>query len=345
MAFTGSYVTIKGDIAGTGVIALSNATLQVGVAASGGLTVSAPGGGTAVTNTSGGIAPSGGTGGTIVAGQTILLSGTSAIQMIQGGIIDATIEGLLPGDDIEINQQLTGASWSSSSHTLTLSNDGTTVTTLNLAGDYSWAIFLAVPTTYGSSTVLIACFATGTRIATARGDIAVEALTVGELARTESGALRRIVWIGQRTLRPRHHARPEDVQPVRVHAGAFGPGRPARDLDLSPDHAVYVADDGGAPGVLIPVRHLVNGSSIVRRDVDAVTYWHVELDRHDILLAEGLPAESYLDTGNRSAFAGGGLGRAGPWLGAAAREAYGCADLVVGGNRLDRIRSVVAGRL
>ncbi len=40
--------------------------------------------------------------------------------------------------------------------------------------------------------------------------------------------------------------------------------------------------------------------------MDRVEYWHVELDAHDVILAEGLPAESYLDCGNRSAFANGG---------------------------------------
>jgi hypothetical protein len=56
-------------------------------------------------------------------------------------------------------------------------------------------------------------------------------------------------------------------------------------------------------GVLIPVRHLLNGASIVQEPVDHVTYWHVELPTHGVLLAEGLPVESYLDTGNRPAFA------------------------------------------
>jgi hypothetical protein len=69
---------------------------------------------------------------------------------------------------------------------------------------------------------------------------------------------------------------------------------------LSPDHAV------AWDGVLIPIRYLVNGASIVQEPHDAVEYWHVELARHDIILAEGLAVESYLDTGNRSSFANGG---------------------------------------
>ena len=82
-----------------------------------------------------------------------------------------------------------------------------------------------------------------------------------------------------------------------MRAGAFSEGAPRRDLLLSPDHAVYIDD------VLIPIRYLVNGVSIVQQTVDAVTYWHVELPEHDVLLAEGLPAESFLDTGANTRYA------------------------------------------
>jgi hypothetical protein len=85
--------------------------------------------------------------------------------------------------------------------------------------------------------------------------------------------------------------------PVRVRAGAFGAALPLRDLVLSPDHAVLV------DGALVPIRHLINGVSIAQERWASVTYWHVELDRHDVVLAEGLACESYLDTGNRAAFA------------------------------------------
>ena len=149
-------------------------------------------------------------------------------------------------------------------------------------------------------TELVACFAEGTRILTGRGEVAVDALRVGATVPTLSGATRTVRWIGHRRIDCRRHPRPAEVWPVRVSAHAFGVRRPRRDLLLSPDHAVLTS------GVLIPIRYLVNGASVAQEKVDTVTYWHVELDRHDVLLAEGLAAESYLDTGNRSAFANGG---------------------------------------
>ena len=92
------------------------------------------------------------------------------------------------------------------------------------------------------------------------------------------------------------HPDPQSVWPVRLTAGAFGPGRPCRDLLLSPNHAVYVTGD------LIPIKFLINDTTIVQVPVDEITYYHVKLARHDILLAEALAVESYLDAGDRSNF-------------------------------------------
>jgi hypothetical protein len=94
------------------------------------------------------------------------------------------------------------------------------------------------------------------------------------------------------------HPQPERAAPIRVAADAIAAGVPARDVLLSRDHALYL------DGSLVPVWQLANGATIVRQDgLASVTYVHVELDRHDIMLAENMPAESYLDTGNRALFA------------------------------------------
>jgi hypothetical protein len=127
--------------------------------------------------------------------------------------------------------------------------------------------------------------------------VPVEALRAGERVATAVGGMAEIVWLGHRRVDCRRHPNPRDVWPVRIEAEAFGRHRPSRDLWLSPDHAVFVAGD------LIPIRYLVNGATIAQMPADQVTYWHVELPAHGVIYAEGLAAESYLDTGNRAAFA------------------------------------------
>ena len=138
------------------------------------------------------------------------------------------------------------------------------------------------PAGTGTEIVFVPCFAAGTRILTTAGEIAVEALAVGDFVPTLSGALRPVVWISRTRI---DHC----AAPIRVAAHAFGPGMPHRDLRLSPDHAVSL------DGALVPIHLLVNGATI-RQEPGAgvVTYFHVELDAHDVLLAEGLPAESFL---------------------------------------------------
>ena len=160
----------------------------------------------------------------------------------------------------------------------------------------------------------------------------VERLRAGDRVTLAEGGSAAVVWLGHRRVDCRRHPRPEDVRPVRIAADAFGLGRPHRTLRLSPDHAVFV------DGVLIPVRYLLNDATVAQEPAGAVTYWHVELERHGVLLAEGLPAESYLDSGNRAAFANGGV----VVMASAdfARRAWadqGCAPLLTAGPVRDRV--------
>jgi hypothetical protein len=191
----------------------------------------------------------------------------------------------------------------------------------------------------GDDYIAVMCFAEGTRIATADDEIAVELLREGDLVQTViDGRCAPIIWIGHRTVDCTRSRKPESVWPVRVSAGAFGPASPMRDVFLSPDHAVYVN------GVLIPVKYLINGTSVTQTKVDRITYYHVELDTHHVLVADGLPAESYLDTGNRSSFANGGLVRLDANLAGDIWEASGCARLIVTGPEITAARVLLAAR-
>lgn len=105
-----------------------------------------------------------------------------------------------------------------------------------------------------------------------------------------------MIWIGQRRIDTRRHKRPAEVWPVRVRTGALGDGRPARDILLSPDHSLFIAD------ALIPVRYLINCVTVLQEPAEEVIYFHVELPEHGVILADGLPVESYLDAGNRGDF-------------------------------------------
>ena len=211
------------------------------------------------------------------------------------------VSGLVAGDTIELGgfTTLTAASLAGTTITATGTSGGAAAT--YLLTDVTLApgsvLGTGVDTATGFAFVTVACFAAGTRIVGAHGAVAVDRLRPGDLLRTAGGALRPVRWIGHRSIDLTRHPDPRRAQPIRIRADAFADGIPARDLLLSPDHAVFDR------GRLIPIRLLVNGATITRETRRRkITYYHVELDSHDLLLAEGLPAESYLDCNNRGIF-------------------------------------------
>jgi hypothetical protein len=185
------------------------------------------------------------------------------------------------------------------------------------------------------------CFTRGTKILTTGGEIAVEDLRIGDTVITLRGDEREIIWIGHRDVDISRHPRPEAVLPVIIEAGALAENSPARRLALSPDHGLLI------DGVLVQPKDLLNGASI--RQVTGlrhVRYYHVELECHDILFAEGAAAESYLDTGHRGVFDNADAPLLlHPDLMQIRREAEGCAPLCLGGETLARIRTRLAHRI
>ncbi len=133
------------------------------------------------------------------------------------------------------------------------------------------------------------CFLAGTRIATPEAEVAVEDLHEGDLVLTASGEAKPVSWIGYRHVVAAELLDAHLYAPVVIHKDAIAQGKPARDLWVTPDHAILVE------GKLIPAKLLVNGTTIRQVPRAEYSYFHIELDQHDLLLAEGLEAESYLD--------------------------------------------------
>ncbi len=148
------------------------------------------------------------------------------------------------------------------------------------------------------TTPFIFCFAAGTAIATPRGEVPVETLAPGDLVLTADGRAVPVTFVGRQTLAA--FFVPEARSPVRVAAGALGDGLPKRDLVLTGDHALLL------DGVLVNAGALVNGTTVTRAPRAALparfTVYHVETAAHDVILAEGVPAETFMDAKGRERF-------------------------------------------
>jgi autotransporter passenger strand-loop-strand repeat protein/T5SS/PEP-CTERM-associated repeat protein len=262
--------------------------------------------------------------------------------------VQASIQQFSPGDTIDLaGQPQSGVTLNWDQETaaggvLSVTNGAITIANLDISGSYTPTSFSTQDDASGGTDIVTdtaPCFAAGTRVATTRGEVAVERLRVGDQVRLARGGTAPALWLGHRTVACARHPRPQDVMPVRVVADAFGSGQPGGDLLLSPDHAVFI------DGVLIPIRYLLNGATVVQEAASRVTYWHVELDHHDVLLAEGLACESYLDTGNRGAFAnGGGATMVHADFAIRVWERESCARLVWAGAELEAARSYLLDR-
>lgn len=141
------------------------------------------------------------------------------------------------------------------------------------------------------------CFARGTLISTPQGATAVETLAIGDEVLNVAGNAVKVKWIGRQTRHPLIAAIHHDL-PIRISAGSLGDGLPLRDLFVSPDHALLVM------GCLVHAQALVNGRTIeqVKKWAGNVEYFHIETERHEIILAEGAAAETFVDNVGREKF-------------------------------------------
>jgi hypothetical protein len=231
---------------------------------------------------------------------TVTFSGTDAELIINdSAVFSATVLALSAHDVVDLVGVAPSLVSFGGHHITTKDTAGNTIGGFTLSLASGQPAISIVSDGFGGALVTaggaMPCFARGSRLLTPNGYRPVETLKPGDALITAAGDRRAICWIGRRVM-DFLPTRAEPALPVVISPGAFGPNRPLRPLRLSPLHAIYV------DGVLVPVTHLVNGATI-RRETGraAVTYFHVELDRHNIILAEGLACETYLDAGNRGA--------------------------------------------
>jgi hypothetical protein len=212
-------------------------------------------------------------------GSTYLATGNDGIGSFQyftvTGIGDSDLQSLIQS----IN--LIGGGNSPFGVTFDLTDTSTT-------GQGSEAVF----TTYYA-----ACYATGTRIALPSGEARVEDLRIGDLVATASGIAKPVKWIGRRGYTAAQIAANPQLRPVIVRAGALAENMPHRDLMVSPIHGLFIDD------VFVPAAALINGVSVLRSEaLEPVSYVHIELDAHDVVFAEGAPAETFVDDDSRLIF-------------------------------------------
>ena len=148
------------------------------------------------------------------------------------------------------------------------------------------------------ATAVTPCFTPGTGIATGKGEVAVEALRVGDGVVTRDNGIQKIRWIGARRFHGRELTANRHLTPILIRAGALGGGLPERDMRLSPNHRLLVSSDQTAlyfeeREVLVAAKHLVNHRGVFEVESLGVTYIHFLFDAHEVVLADGSWSESF----------------------------------------------------
>jgi hypothetical protein len=183
---------------------------------------------------------------------------------------------------------------------------------------------------------MCASFCSGTRILTTRGRVRVEKLRLGDLVVTVDHGPQPVQWIGHRIYSQAFLRLNPTGVPIRIQIGAIDDGVPSRDLCLSPFHNLLI------DGILIPAAALLNGSSVTRcTEMDPVSYYNIEIPMHAVVLAEDLPAESYVDRGDRAMFMNATFLELPQATASGSRT---CAPILESGPSVDRVRARIALR-
>jgi Hint domain len=138
------------------------------------------------------------------------------------------------------------------------------------------------------------CLLRGTKVQTADGERKVEDVAIGDMLPTMLGGMRPVQWIARYSLKKSDPSKSwvKDALPIRIARSALAPNVPHTDLYVTPEHALLI------DGLLTPARNLINGATITRYEPDdcnELEFFHIKLESHDVIYAEGAPVETLLN--------------------------------------------------
>ncbi len=213
--------------------------------------------------------------------------------------------------DFQLNEAITGVTplLANGNFVGTFEHSGNTYIVLDTGGGFfdvystvdpaftTYPVGFPLPTLNTSD--FTTCFAKGTLICTSKGEFPVEDIKIGDLLCTANGGLKPAKWIGRQTV-VTLFGPAERLMPVCISAGALGGNLPHSDLTVTADHGMLV------DGVICHASALVNGTTITRVPLadmgETYTVYHIETENHEIILANGAPAETFIDNVSRKVF-------------------------------------------
>lgn len=236
-----------------------------------------------------------------------LIDGGAGADDMSGGDGQDTFSGITAGDEVDGGSggvdhdvlDLTGAAPEGGSLKVTITGpdsngngvDGT-VTFFDENGDVTGTM------DFEEIEEIVPCFTPGTRIATPKGERLVEELKVGDKIITRDNGIQEIRWLGAKPLEWKQLRSNPHLKPILIQAGSLGNGLPERDMLVSPNHRMLVANDKTSlyfeeREVLAAAKHLVNNTGIHNVESMGTTYYHFMFDRHEVVLSNGAWTESF----------------------------------------------------
>ncbi|OUI78723.1 hypothetical protein HK18_07520 [Commensalibacter intestini] len=228
-------------------------------------------------------------------------------------IVNLKINGFGKGDIIDVGNGAGVDTWSYNESTgdLIVSSNGASFT-INIGLGYDITKFSSVKIAYTDEGdnygvtydgAVDVCMLPGTMIRTPEGDIAIENLRVGDFINVYNNQMvsaQKIIWIGKgnsQYIRHYNYINDQSNYPIRILKDAISPNVPYKDLCVTLEHCLFFDNK------FIPARMLVNGRSIIYdQSYKSYDYYHIETEKHSIIMADGMLTESYLNTDSHQSF-------------------------------------------